>query len=177
MTQLAATAATISGDGSRPAAAGDPDEPPRYRTYRARPRFMSRSGAASLEALRRRADQQERAQEGRTGAPPLGEPVPGGATPEGPKRARRRPGAWRVVRWVLTALAGWVGLSVVLFLFSAQFLQDRVDDATRSELTSGGGADREPVDGADPRLRRAAQGLARARRADERARAARTRSS
>src|SRR3954471_7818874 len=100
---------------------GTPDEPPRYRTYRARPRFMSRSGAASLDALRRRADQQDRAQDGRPGAPPLGEPVPGGAAPEGPQRARRRPRAARVVRWVLTAMAAWVGLSIVLFLFSAQF--------------------------------------------------------
>src|SRR3954464_64111 len=106
---------------------GTPDEPPRYRTYPARHRFMSRSGASSLEALRPRADEQERAPQGRPGAPAPVEPVPGHTAPDAPPRGRRRPGAWRVVRWVLTALAVWVGLSSVLFLFSAQFLQDRVD--------------------------------------------------
>lgn len=40
--------------------------------------------------------------------------------------------------WLLKALAAWVALSAILFLFSAQFLQHRVDGATRAQLDSGG---------------------------------------
>jgi LCP family protein required for cell wall assembly len=111
---------------------------------------MQRSGAASLEALRKRADEQERIAAGVPGAtppapgqvrPPGAPPPPGEVRapgpPEPPGRKRRPP--WRrVLRWTLIAVAGWIGLSIVLFLFSAQFLQDRVDAETRAELSSGG---------------------------------------
>ncbi|MFM9126064.1 MAG: hypothetical protein ACKOTA_00530, partial [Solirubrobacterales bacterium] len=47
--------------------------------------------------------------------------------PREPRRTERRRGlAWRVAKWAVLAVAGWTALSVVLFLFSAQFLQDRV---------------------------------------------------
>ena len=77
-------------------------------------------------------------------APPAGPPSPSAppgappAPPREPGRPRGRPGLRRAGIWILRALALWVALSAVLFLFSAQFLQDRVDQATRDQLTSGG---------------------------------------
>ena len=173
MTQLAATAATISGDGSRSAAAGDPGRAARATARIAPgPDSCPRSGAASLDALRRRADRQERAQEGRRARRRSASPPPERATPEGPKRARRRPGAWRVVRWVLTALAVWVG-SVDRALPVQRAVPAgprRRRDALRAHI----GRRRRIVSpttvlilGSDVRP----EGLARARRADERARA------
>jgi LCP family protein required for cell wall assembly len=99
---------------------------------------MQRSGAASLEALRKRADEQERIAAGVPGAAPPapGEIRPPAAPPAAPRK--RRPPWRRVLLWALIAVAGWIGLSIVLFLFSAQFLQDRVDAETRAELSSGG---------------------------------------
>lgn len=75
---------------------------------------------------------------------PTGEAAPPGAPRgrpggEGGRARRRRPVTWkRVLGWAAVAIAGWVALTVVVFLFSAQFLQDRVDDATKAELSSAG---------------------------------------
>ena len=108
--------------------AADPPPPepggrPPYRTYRTPPRWLSR-GTPSLEELR-----------GRT-PPPA--PGPGGAPA---RRARTRTAGppWRrILKWALLALVGWVALSGILFLFSAQFLQDRVDGETKAELAGPG---------------------------------------
>jgi len=42
------------------------------------------------------------------------------------------------VKTILLALVGWVVLSVVIFLFSAQFVQDQVDRKAKAALNSGG---------------------------------------
>jgi len=97
----------------------DPGGRPPYRLYRARPRWLVR-GAPTFEDLRRRAPSQ----------PP--------AAPGGPGASGGRKPPWRrLLRWTALALAGWVALSGVLFLFSAQFLQDRVDAGTKAELAGG----------------------------------------
>jgi len=42
------------------------------------------------------------------------------------------------VKTILLALVGWVVLSVVIFFFSAQFVQDQVDRKAKAALNSGG---------------------------------------
>jgi LCP family protein required for cell wall assembly len=102
---------------SDPPSPGDrAGEPPPYRVYRARPKVLARM-----------ADAPAREQAG------PGAPVP----PREP--GRRRPITWqRALKWIAVGIAGWIAFTVVLFLFSAQFLQDRVDDATKAELSSAG---------------------------------------
>lgn len=119
------------GDGEKPA----------YRIYRARPRLLSRGREGSLEALRRQPQAEPKPSETQPAGRRLRDALRRRTRPRGdaaPARRRARPSAWRVLRWVLTAIAGWVVLSVVLFLFSAQFLQDRVDRATKSALSAPG---------------------------------------
>ena len=80
-----------------------------------------------------------------------GTEMPGGDGAEPPDRRRglfrRRPGAaptggWaiarRVLKYVAIAVVGWLLLSLVLFLVSAQIEQGKVSDATSAALTSGG---------------------------------------
>lgn len=93
-----------------------PGEPPPYRVYRARPKVIARMADAPA----------------RESAPPSAPGGPGG-------QRRRRPVTWqRALKWLAFGIAGWIAFTVVLFLFSAQFLQDRVDDATKAELSSAG---------------------------------------
>jgi LCP family protein required for cell wall assembly len=97
-----------------------------------------------MDELRRRAARSPAPAPGPPGAPPGVPPSapPGGPgpppAPRGPRPARRRPSALRILKWVLVAIVGWTLLSVALFLFSAQFLQDRVDSATKAELSAPG---------------------------------------
>jgi len=51
---------------------------------------------------------------------------------------RRRITVGRVVKWIVLALVAWVGLSLVLFLISAQFNQDQVSAAAQAQLADGG---------------------------------------
>src|SRR3954447_4587193 len=113
------------------------DPPPEYTKYRAGPKFLRRgpkAGEPLLDDLR-----------GGAQAPPQGPgaPPPGAADDDGrrdyggPRRPRlpglprrRRGGAprgpigvGRVVTWVVLAAVGWVALSLVLFLISAQIQQ------------------------------------------------------
>ncbi len=55
-----------------------------------------------------------------------------------PRTRRPRVGARRILTWIALGLAGWVALSIVLFVFSAQFLQDRVSGETKAELSAPG---------------------------------------
>ncbi len=105
----------MSPDAPRPAGEGR-EPPPEYRVYRTRPKFLGdRDGT------------------------PATRPAPAGPPARrGRRGVRPRPGARRILVWLLRALAFWIVLSGVLFLFSAQFLQDRVDQATRDQLGSGG---------------------------------------
>ncbi|MDX6656260.1 MAG: hypothetical protein QOH62_1053 [Solirubrobacteraceae bacterium] len=96
-----------------------PQEPPPYTVYRSRPRLFGRDGGDDLS---------------------LNE------LPDGdPGRRRRRfslpRGRWswgRVVRMLVLAVVAWIGLSVVLFLISAQTQQQQVSADAQSQLDGGG---------------------------------------
>jgi LCP family protein required for cell wall assembly len=91
----------------------DPQAPPEYKVYRTRPRLPRRGGddGSLLDELR--------------GAPP--------------KERRRKPiSVGRVVKWLALALVAWIGLSLVLFLISAQVNQDQVSAAAQAQLSDGG---------------------------------------
>jgi LCP family protein required for cell wall assembly len=91
----------------------DPPAPPEYKLYRTRPRLPRRGGddGSILDDLRE--------------APP-GE------------RRRKPITVGRVVKWLLLALVAWVGLSLVLFLVSAQVNQDQVSADAQARLSDGG---------------------------------------
>jgi LCP family protein required for cell wall assembly len=94
----------------------DPERPPEYRVYRSRRSplpWRNREDADALARLRER---------GRRTAP-------GG---------RRLPPAGRIARWVALALVGWIALSVVVFLISAQIQQGKLGDAVDRSLGGGG---------------------------------------
>jgi LCP family protein required for cell wall assembly len=103
----------------------EPPETPKYTKYRARPSLLRREPkadgarpASPVDELR--AEQQPAAPYATHGTP------------------RRRITKGRVAKWIAVALAAWIGLSVVLFLISAQIEQGKVDDATNSALAGGG---------------------------------------
>jgi LCP family protein required for cell wall assembly len=102
-------------------ASGPPrgDDRPQYTRYRSRPRWLSRLGSAGagLDALRRR-----------EGGAPGRERAPG----------ERKPITWqRVAKWTALFLAGWIGLSIVLFLISAQIESGKIGGAVDKELSGG----------------------------------------
>jgi LCP family protein required for cell wall assembly len=90
--------------------------PPEYKVYRARKHPLTRGG--DLDALKRRLSR---------------------VTGKGPDEPRRRkpitPG--RVAKWVALAVGGWLLLSLVLFLVSAQ-IQEGVSDDAKAALSGGG---------------------------------------
>jgi LCP family protein required for cell wall assembly len=91
----------------------EPQAPPEYKLYRTRPRLLGRRGGdgSVLDDFRE--------------APPA--------------EKRRKPiSVGRVVKWIVLALVGWVLLSGVLFLVSAQVNQDQVSTAAQQELAGGG---------------------------------------
>jgi LCP family protein required for cell wall assembly len=91
----------------------DPQAPPEYKLYRTPPRLPGRrrDDGSLLDDFRE--------------APP------------GEKR-KRPITVGRVVKWLVLALVAWIGLSVVLFLVSAQVNQDQVSKAAQAELAHGG---------------------------------------
>lgn len=128
----------MPGPGDPPRRPRDPGEPPQYRRYRARPSLFSRSsrtGRTALDELRasRR---------------------PGAARAP---RARKPVTAGRVVKWVVVGALGWVLLSTLVFLVSAQIQRGQVADAAGSVLGGGGtppfGASTILVLGSDQRTR------------------------
>jgi LCP family protein required for cell wall assembly len=90
-----------------------PEPPPEYTKYRSSPRLFRRGGDALSGAL---------------------EPLPG----EQPRRRFRRPTPGRVVRWLVLALVGWIVLSAVLFLVSAQIEQGKISDEADALLGGAG---------------------------------------
>ena len=101
-----------------PRSPSDPS-PPEYNVYRSRRRAPSRlSGGGDLDALRKRLSR-FRDREPRE---------PG-------ERRGITPG--RVVKWLVLAVLGWLLLSLVLFLVSAQ-TEDGVSDSAKRALSSGG---------------------------------------
>ena len=92
-------------------------DPPEYKVYRSRRARPGRlRGGADLEGLRQR----------------LGRRRPGG-----PPSTPRDITAGRVVKWIVLAAVGWVLLSLLLFMLSAQ-LQESVSDKADASLSSGG---------------------------------------
>jgi LCP family protein required for cell wall assembly len=91
--------------------------PPEYKVYRSRRRPLARGG--DLDVLRRRLSRHRDGDEPRVprDKPPI---TPG-----------------RVLKWVALAIAGWLLLSLVLFLISAQ-TQDGVSAETERALSSQG---------------------------------------
>jgi LCP family protein required for cell wall assembly len=98
-----------------------PRDPPPYTIYRSRPRLFGRN---------------------RVDGSPLDELRGGGD--QGPRRRRglRLPrGRWtvgRAVKVVLLAIVGWLALSFVLFLISAQIEQDKVSSEAEAQLAGAG---------------------------------------
>ena len=97
-------------------------EPPKYTKYRARPSLFGRREKADPGALK-----------------DVRRDGPGGSRPQGLKR-RGRPNITpkRVLKYVALVLAAWIGVSLLLFLVSAQIEQGKVSDATESALDGGG---------------------------------------
>jgi LCP family protein required for cell wall assembly len=98
----------------------DDRERPQYTRYRSRPRL--------LEGLRRGPEPEFRGV--------------GGLREERKRRvgrAGRRP--WtpkRVIKWIVLTIAGWLALSIVLFLVSAQIEQGKVSDSAQRALNGAG---------------------------------------
>lgn len=100
---------------SDPNPGGSPD----YKVYRSRKRPLSRfAGGTDLEALKRRLGRARRDE------------------PQG-RRERRRITPGRVLMWVALAVLGWLLLSLVLFMISAQ-IQEGVSDEAERALSSEG---------------------------------------
>jgi LCP family protein required for cell wall assembly len=93
--------------------------PPEYKVYRSRRR--PRAGGGDLNALRDRLSRFRRDGDGRPAAPRRKQPLTPG----------------RVLKWVALAVAGWLLLSLVIFLISAQ-TQDGVSPETERALSSSG---------------------------------------
>jgi LCP family protein required for cell wall assembly len=107
-------------------------EVPSYTLYRSRPRGLRerlRGEDAGLEELRGAGGRGG----GRRGWRRGGAAVPGTAS------GRRRPiTPRRVLKWVALAVAGWLALSLVLFLVSAQIERSKVSDAAKAALKPAG---------------------------------------
>src|SRR3954454_21606682 len=108
------------------------DDRPQYKRYRARPAWLSRvpSGGEALAALRRREGEQQRSGGPRDKGPRsrAGRSVPGLKKPVTLKR---------VLKWVAIGVGGWLALSLVLFLISAQIESGKISGAVDSELSGG----------------------------------------
>ena len=114
-----------------------PDGTPEYRVYRSR-KSWRREGGDELARLREKRP--------RTAGPGGGKGI-----------------AWgRVARWVLTAVAIWISLSILVFLISAQIQQGKVSDDANALLGGAGyplwspnnvlvlGSDRRPKGSGEP---------------------------
>ena len=105
---------------SDPAPKPPAEERPQYTLYRARKRPLSRlTGGADLDALKRRLSRAK------------------GEEPEPTPSERKRISPWRVLRWLAVAVLGWLLLSFVLFMVSAQ-VQEGVSADSEKALSTGG---------------------------------------
>ena len=95
----------------------DPGGPPEYKVYRARKRPLGQGG--DLDALKRRLSRAR------------------GEEPEPRPSDRRGITPGRVVKWVLLAVLGWLLLSLVLFVVSAQ-MQEGISGEAENALSTGG---------------------------------------
>lgn len=93
--------------------------PPEYKVYRSRKNPLQRlSGGTDLDALKRRLSRVRK-----------DEPDP--------SRDKRRITPGRVLKWIALAIVGWILLSLVLFLISAQ-IQDGVSPQAERALSDDG---------------------------------------
>ena len=99
-------------------------EPPKYTKYRARPSMLKRTPKADR---------------------PVGEQARGGGAPPAavpqytPHTKRRKPlSGRRIAKWVAVFVLAWIGISLLLFLVSAQIQQGKVSDETNEVLAGGG---------------------------------------
>jgi LCP family protein required for cell wall assembly len=92
-----------------------PEPPPSYTKYRARPGLFDRR--ADVLARFRRGEQR----------------------PDGkPPRTRKRITRGRVLKWLVATVVGWLVLSLVLFLVSAQIQKASIDDTAKAALAGNG---------------------------------------
>ena len=104
----------------QPPPAEQPPSPPEYTLYRARKHPLRRlTGGADLDSLKRRLTRAK------------------GGEPETPPGERKRITPGRVLKWLALALLGWLLLSFVLFMISAQ-VQEGVSDDAEKALSTGG---------------------------------------
>jgi LCP family protein required for cell wall assembly len=97
----------------------NPAGPPEYKVYRSRKRPFARlAGGTDLDALKRRLSRVRKDEPGAPG-----------------ERRRITPG--RVFKWIALAIVGWLVLSFVLFMISAQ-TQEGVSEEAKRALSSGG---------------------------------------
>jgi LCP family protein required for cell wall assembly len=119
---------------------------PEYRVYRSRWSFLNRllyRDADRFEPGARRPERPPGTAAGRrTGV--LEREAPGAPPPALPKRPgepapERRPISWkRILLWAALAAVGWVLLSFVLFMVSAQIQAGKVSERTKQALDDGG---------------------------------------
>jgi LCP family protein required for cell wall assembly len=108
----------MADDPQRPAGARGRSERPQYKLYRSRPRWFKAPGRVGEPGF----DDLHALREG-TGGP-------------GSRRRPWTPG--RVIRWILVVIAVWIGLSLLLFLISAQIERSQVSDEASTALDGGG---------------------------------------
>ena len=107
------------------------DDRPQYTLYRARPRFLKGRDDGGLDDLRgdgRRSDDEVHGRRRGLSLP--------WRRPRTGKRGPITPG--RVVKWLVTAVALWLLVSLVLFFVSAQIESAKVPDSAKAQLSGGG---------------------------------------
>jgi LCP family protein required for cell wall assembly len=109
------------------------DDPPEYNVYRSRPKLLRGRGDDGVEQLERPGGPDGGPEYEVHGRRRRGFRLPG-LRPGG----RRRLSVGRVVKWLVLALVGWVLLSLVLFLVSAQIESSKVSTAADRQLGGGG---------------------------------------
>jgi LCP family protein required for cell wall assembly len=99
-----------------------PPEPPQYTKYRARPTLFRRTPSSW-----------------QPGDPAVAQDGKGTSRRRfRPRLPRGRITVGRVVKWLALGIVGWLLLSLVIFLISAQIQQGQVSDATNAALDGGG---------------------------------------
>jgi LCP family protein required for cell wall assembly len=106
---------------------GPADAPPPYRVYRSRRRLFGGDDRSPLEDLHAREPRERSGGRGRAGSSP----------PQAPRRRRRL--TWRRgIAYLLLAVIGWLALSLVLFLVSAQLGRGGLPGDAGSALRGAG---------------------------------------
>jgi LCP family protein required for cell wall assembly len=105
------------------------DDRPEYNVYRSRPKLLRGRGGDGTDLLERPGEAPEYEVQGRRR---------GFRFPRLLRGKRRGLSVGRVVKWLVVALVGWVLLSLVLFLVSAQIESAKVSSAASQALSGGG---------------------------------------